>query len=331
MVVAAPPAPPAVHLALAPVITRAAIPASIPASRTWTSYLVRPGDTLIELAATFGTTPGELAARNGISDPRTLRAGARIQVPGRSGATAGRSAPTGTTRSYVVRAGDTLYGIAARHGMTLPALVKANGLDAREFIHPGQVLRVGAVGGAAKAADSRARQQAGASRSAGRRAASPTTLFPQHATTPQPTNSVSRNRAILATAVVPDRLTTKNMIVATARAHGVDTRLALAIAMQESGWNQRNVSGANAIGVMQVIPTSGTWAETLLGRQLNLFDTQDNITAGVAILRALTRMASSGDEAIAAYYQGLGSVQQRGWYSDTKAYVASVKALRARM
>lgn len=330
MVVAAPPAPPAVHLALAPVTTRAAIPASIPASGTWTSYLVRPGDTLIELAATFGTTPGELAARNGIGDPRTLQVGARIQVPGRAGATAGRAAPTGVARSYVVRAGDTLFGIAARHGMTLPALVKANGLDVHAFIHPGQVLRVGAVGGAAKASAARTRQQATASRSAGR-AASPRTLFPQHTTTPQPTNSVSRNRAILATAVVPDRLTTKSMITATAHAHGVDTRLALAIAMQESGWNQRNVSGANAIGVMQVIPTSGTWAETLLGRQLNLFDTQDNITAGMAILRALTRMASSGDEAIAAYYQGLGSVRERGWYTDTKAYVASVKALRARM
>ena len=44
------------------------------------------------------------------------------------------------------------------------------------------------------------------------------------------------------------------MIVRIARQQGVDTRLALAIAYQESGWNQRAVSPANAVGVMQVIP-----------------------------------------------------------------------------
>ena len=42
-------------------------------------------------------------------------------------------------------------------------------------------------------------------------------------------------------------------------AHGVDPKLALAISMQESGWNQRNVSGVNAIGAMQVIPAGGQW------------------------------------------------------------------------
>ena len=101
--------------------------------------------------------------------------------------------------------------------------------------------------------------------------------------------AAARNRAILAKRSVPSRTETKALIVATARRHGVDPKLALAIAYQESGWNQRAVSPANAVGVMQVIPDSGRWASDLAGRRLDLLKTQDNITAGVVMLRALGR------------------------------------------
>jgi soluble lytic murein transglycosylase-like protein len=121
------------------------------------------------------------------------------------------------------------------------------------------------------------------------------------------------------------------MIVRIARQQGVDTRLALAIAYQESGWNQRAVSPANAVGVMQVIPQGGQWASDLVGRRLNLLDTKDNITAGVVMLRALGRSTSSMEKAVAAYYQGLGALQQHGMYSDTKQYVRTVMTLRKSM
>jgi hypothetical protein len=35
--------------------------------------------------------------------------------------------------------------------------------------------------------------------------------------------------------------------------------------------------------------------------------------------------------AVASYFQGLGSVQDRGMYTSTKAYVHNVNSLRARM
>ena len=117
------------------------------------------------------------------------------------------------------------------------------------------------------------------------------------------------------------------MIVRTAKRYGVNPALALAVAWQESGWNQRQVSVANAIGTMQVIPSSGRWAGELVGRRLNLLNTQDNITAGVVILRALNHSAKTHDGAIAGYYQGLGSVRKNGMFADTKRYVASIKAL----
>src|SRR5688500_3843731 len=121
------------------------------------------------------------------------------------------------------------------------------------------------------------------------------------------------------------------MSVRTARRHGVDPRRALAIAYQESGWNQRAVSPANAVGTMQVIPAAGRWASDLYGRPLDLLKTQDNITAGVVMLRALGRSADRMEDAVAAYYQGLGALQRHGMYSDTKLYVRNVMALRKTM
>jgi soluble lytic murein transglycosylase-like protein len=108
----------------------------------------------------------------------------------------------------------------------------------------------------------------------------------------------------------------------------VDPALAKAFAYQESGFNQRAVSPANAIGTMQVIPSSGEWASDLVGRKLNLLDPYDNATAGVAIIRQLIRTSKNTDYAIAGYYQGQYSVSKHGMYSDTKAYVAAIKAHR---
>jgi soluble lytic murein transglycosylase-like protein len=80
---------------------------------------------------------------------------------------------------------------------------------------------------------------------------------------------------------------------------------------------------------MQVVPSSGRWASSLVGRRLDLFDTRDNVIAGVAILSALTALENE-ETAIAAYYQGLTSVRQHGLFPDTRRYVADVLALRQR-
>ena len=143
--------------------------------------------------------------------------------------------------------------------------------------------------------------------------------------------AAARNRAILAHRSVPSRSETKAMIVRIARQNGVDTRLALAIAYVESGWNQRAVSPANAVGVMQVIPEGGQWASGLVGRRLDLLRTSDNITAGVVMLRSLGRSTTSMEKTVAAYYQGLGALQKHGMYRDTTLYVRNVMALRTTM
>ena len=271
-----------------------------------TTYRVRSGDTLSAIATRTKTPLASLLSMNHLSVRSIIHPGQKLKVRG----TAPKAASKARTTAYTVRSGDTLSAIAERKGVKLATLLKANRLSARTIIHPGQKLKVPV---STKPATASANSFAGR-------------------TYPAATvNAANHNRAALAKRSVPSRSQTKAMIVATARKHGVDPKLALAVGWQESGWNQHQVSVANAIGVMQVIPSSGQWASDMVGRRLDLLKTQDNITAGVAILRSLTRSAKNTDEAIAGYYQGLYSVQTNGMYADTKAYVAAIKAHRARM
>ncbi|NYG05559.1 LysM repeat protein [Phycicoccus badiiscoriae] len=278
----------------------------VAAAPSITTYRVRSGDTLSVIATRTRTALATVYALNRLTARSVIQPGQVLRV---HGATPAATRPAGTA-AYVVRAGDTLSGIASKHSVTLAALLKTNRLTARSAIYPGQRLKVPAT--PAKSATS-------ANTFAGRTYS--TAIV----------SAADRNRATLARRAVPSRTQTRAMIVATARRNGVDPKLALAVAWQESGWNQRQVSVANAIGVMQVIPSSGQWASDMAGRRLDLLNTQDNITAGIVILRSLTRAASTVDQAIAGYYQGLYSVQHQGMYADTKAYVASIKAHRATM
>jgi soluble lytic murein transglycosylase-like protein len=136
----------------------------------------------------------------------------------------------------------------------------------------------------------------------------------------------NRNKQILNSLPAPTTAEMRTIVANTARSMGVDPSLALAFSFQESGFNQRAVSPANAIGAMQVIPMSGQWASDLVGRKLNLLNPQDNATAGVAIIRSLLQTSPSQDIAIASYYQGQYSVKTYGMFSDTKNYVAAIKA-----
>jgi soluble lytic murein transglycosylase-like protein len=198
--------------------------------------------------------------------------------------------------------------------VSLASVLKTNRLGADAVIHVGDRVRIRGARAVARAKPAKP-------------AAVPDTFLGVTYPT-SVARAAARNRAVLAARDVPSRAEVKALVTQTARRHGVDVRLALAVSFQESGWNQRQVSVANAIGTMQVIPSSGQWASTLVGRRLNLLDAEDNITAGVVILKALTTSAGRVDHAIAGYYQGLASVRSRGMHADTRQYVRSVLALK---
>ncbi|MCZ2402346.1 LysM peptidoglycan-binding domain-containing protein [Paenarthrobacter sp. Z7-10] len=289
------------------------------------SYTVKPGDTISAIATRHGLGVSSVLRLNGLSASSIIYPGQSIRLGGAGGAApapraapvqhaapAPAAAPSSSAGRYTIKSGDTLTSIAARHGLTLAALMHANSMSARTVIYAGRTLTIpGRVAAASSAA--------------------PIPLVPGtflNYTYPEAVVSqANANKAALMAAPVPSPHEMKLIIAATARRMGVDPALAMAFGWQESGFNHQSVSPANAIGAMQVIPQSGQWASELVGRHLNLLDPQDNATAGLAIIRALVATSSSTDNAIAGYYQGQTSVARNGMYADTKAYVANVKAL----
>lgn len=95
------------------------------------SYTVRSGDTLSEIAAAHGLTTATLAAYNGITNYNFIQVGQQLKFSG--GATA-------TNRSYTVKYGDTLGGIANRLGTTVASLAAKNGIGNTNLIYTGQTL-----------------------------------------------------------------------------------------------------------------------------------------------------------------------------------------------
>lgn len=295
------------------------------------SYTVRPGDTLVGIAQRHRMSIERLAALNSLDSGQHIHPGQKVRVSGSATAkptkrattrSSGGSA-TGTTTKHTVRDGETLSGIATRYGTTPQRLASLNKRSASSFIHPGQTLKVPSSSAGKSSTSKSPASKPATSTSGGNTFAGRT--YPDSIV-----KAADRNREILRGRSVPSRSETRATIVATAKRHGVDPSLALAISYQESGWDQRQVSVANAIGAMQVIPSSGEWASTMAGRELDLLDAEDNITAGVLILGSLSRQADSKEDAIAGYYQGLASVERNGHYSDTKSYVRNVKALQQR-
>jgi N-acetylmuramoyl-L-alanine amidase len=276
----------------------ASAPAAAPAATG--GYTVRPGDTLSALAARSGVSLQTLASSNGLDPTGVLIAGTTLNLPGGAAAAPAAASAPAPQGAYKVRAGDTLAGLAGQSGVSLQAVAAMNGLDPNGVLLEGTVLKL----------PSGAPQPAGAATPAPAE-----TVVPQAA--PEPT---------------PQRVSAAD-IQSIAALHGVSPSLAAAIAWQESGFNNGMVSGANARGVMQVMP--GTWDfvqhNLAGGRQLNATSAADNVNAGVMYLRHLLD-ESGGDEsaAIAGYYQGLSSVRNRGMFEDTKRYVANVQALRSR-
>jgi len=294
-----------------------------PANAGGSVYTVKSGDTLGAIAARHGVKLSEVLSWNGLNMNSIIHPGQKIKIgsgqsiapaaattPAAAPAAKPAPAPAANSGSYTVKSGDTLSAIAAKHGVKLSDILSANKLTMTSMIYPGNKL---VIPGASI-------QPAG----------SVTPLVPSSflgfSYPAAVVSSANKNKALLNASPVPSREQMKSIVADTARRMGVDPSLALAFAYQESGFDQRAVSPANAIGTMQVIPSSGEWASDLVGRKLNLLDPYDNATAGVAIIRQLIRTSKDLDHAIAGYYQGQYSVSKNGMFDDTKEYVAAIKA-----
>lgn len=266
----------------------------------WGPYVVRSGDTLWGLAHAHHTTVAALQQQNHLRGD-LIRIGQTLQIPGLGTGAPAASSPGATravaaTSSYVVRPGDTLTAIARSHHTTLAAIAALNHLSGRMTIYIGHTLQLPTVAAVFVA-------------------------------TPQPryAAAVAASAQRLADVADPGPSAIRGLIAAEARRQGVRASLAQAIAVQESGDRQRIVSATGAIGVMQLMPATAAY----LG--VDPYDVHQNIRGGVTLLHRLLADTGSESTAIAAYYQGLTAVRTKGLYPDTRQYVASVRALEARL
>jgi membrane-bound lytic murein transglycosylase D len=127
-----------------------------------TQHRVRSGESLSSIATRYGTSIAAIAELNNLDRPYRIRAGQVLALPGSRQqapvavvASAGRpeaaapppkppTPPTGVVggeeNRYVVKRGDTLEKIAAKHGLSQDSLMELNNIRNRNFLYEGQVL-----------------------------------------------------------------------------------------------------------------------------------------------------------------------------------------------
>ena len=117
-----------------------------------TTHVVVPGDTVSGISARYGLSTESVLRLNKLGPATIIYPGQRLKLsgvasaPSHSAKAAAKPAPAkasqGTSASYVVVGGDTVSGIAARHGLSTAAVLAANGLNNSSIIYPGQKLKL---------------------------------------------------------------------------------------------------------------------------------------------------------------------------------------------
>lgn len=97
------------------------------------THTVRSGETLSSIGRKFGIDFRQLAKLNGINPPFTIFPGQVLKL---------RKPPASDGRKHVVKAGETLFGIAAKFGVDLGDLQRLNDIKDASKIFVGQVLRI---------------------------------------------------------------------------------------------------------------------------------------------------------------------------------------------
>ena len=119
-----------------------------------TTYTVKAGDTASRIASQFGLTLAQLQSLNKIANINLIfvgqrlivKRGSNVAVPTVTNTAKPQSAPQQQQATsgavYRVVSGDTMSAIAAKHNMSLSALLNMNGMNASQIIYVGQSIKV---------------------------------------------------------------------------------------------------------------------------------------------------------------------------------------------
>lgn len=112
-----------------------------------TVHTVALGETLYSIARQYGVSAEEIAAANGVMNLDYIYAGQELVIPddGDNGGGAWHPAPphhAGGGQRHLVRLGESLYGIAWQYGVSVSAIMAANGIANPDYIYAGQQLTI---------------------------------------------------------------------------------------------------------------------------------------------------------------------------------------------
>ena len=131
------------------------------------SYSIVRGDTISGIAGRFGVSTASILSANGLSRTSIIYPGQKISIPGALDAVPVSSVtpidnapaptpdppaspvvtpPAAVNGSYVIQSGDSISKIAAKFGVTVQAILDANGLTRTSIIYTGHTLVVPGVG-----------------------------------------------------------------------------------------------------------------------------------------------------------------------------------------
>ena len=105
------------------------------------THKVRKGETLGLIAARYHTSVARLRSWNNLSSKAVLRIGQVLRVAPREASSASGASASGK-RVHIVKAGETLSGLARRFGVTVQSLRNANNLSGGRQLLAGQRLTI---------------------------------------------------------------------------------------------------------------------------------------------------------------------------------------------
>jgi len=112
-------------------------------------HLIAPGENLFRLSQRYGVSVDAIAQANNLVNPALILAGNTLQIPCQTPgttqppSTGARTGGTGgSPATYIVQPGDNLYRISIRFGVSMSALMNANGMTPAtiNFLRAGQTL-----------------------------------------------------------------------------------------------------------------------------------------------------------------------------------------------
>jgi LysM repeat protein len=207
---------------------------------------------------------------------------------------------TAAPRSYVLQRGDSLERVARRFGTSVAALARLNKLPNVHVVQTGARL----------------------------------TVPPAEAKTGGGDPALPDSGRGLPPRLLSDpvRLRLVPRFDHWAKTYRVPPDLLKAMTWMESGWQNHKKSPVGAHGIGQLMPDTVDFVSgNLLREGLDPRRPDDNIKMSARFLRyLLDQNGGNASRALAAYYQGLRSVRERGTYPETKSYVEAITSLRRR-